>query len=157
VLIFFHIETGLVEPVPTWLSWLLVGGVFTHVLSNWKQFKGCFSRNTGLDIIGTSMLVTAVAVMPFLGEGDDGNKEKRTARSAVKALESSSLKILALVMKKAPEALEEQLAMKGLKNINRSMSIAEIAAGNGMENEDVLGGLISGNLPQHDASGDYKN
>jgi len=37
------------------------------------------------------------------------------------------------------------------------MSIAEIAAGNGMENEDVLGGLISGNLPQHDASGDYKN
>jgi len=26
------------------------------------------------------MLVTAVAVMPFLGEGDDGNKEKRTAR-----------------------------------------------------------------------------
>lgn len=143
VLIFFHIETGLVEPVHKWLSWLLVGGVAAHVLANWKAFGSYFSKNTALAIIGASTLLTALAVMPFLGEGEDEHLEKRAARSAMRALGSSSLETLTLVLKENPAALEAQLASKGLKNVAPSMSLAEIAAANGMETERVLAGLIA--------------
>ncbi|TCD47151.1 DUF4405 domain-containing protein [Chlorobium sp. N1] len=143
VLIFFDIETGLVEPVHKWLSWLLVGGVLAHVLANLKAFTHYFSKNTALAIIGASMLVTAVAVMPFIGENDGEHREKRAARASMRALESSSLETLALVMKKTPDELEAELALKGMKDFTTTMSIGEIAAGNGVEPETLLAGMFS--------------
>ncbi len=44
LLIFFDLELGIVEPVHKWLSWLLVTGVILHLISNWKQFTGYFSK-----------------------------------------------------------------------------------------------------------------
>ncbi|ABB24073.1 MAG: hypothetical protein A3K90_05825 [Pelodictyon luteolum] len=144
VLIFFHIETGLVEPVHKWLSWLLVGGVSVHLLANWKAFSLYFSKNSALAVFAAAMLVTALSVMPFFGDEEHEKTEKRTARSLVRALESSSLTTVALVVNDTPETLDMRLKRRGIKDTDPSMTVSAIADASGMEAGDVLAILVGG-------------
>ena len=109
LLIFFDIEIGLVEPVHKWLSWLLVGGVTLHVIANWKQLTGYFSKKPALIIIGAALVVTIASVMPIYGE-----REENPGKIAAYALASSSLEIVAQVVKTTPAVLVEQLGKKGI-------------------------------------------
>jgi hypothetical protein len=144
VLIFFHIETGLVEPVHKWLSWLLVGGVSFHLLANRKAFSGYFSKNSALAVFAAAMLVTAVSVMPSFSGEEHGKNEKRTARTLVRALESSSLTTVAQVIDDTPESLDLRLKRRGIENTDPSMKVSTIAEASGMEAGEVLAILIGG-------------
>ncbi|MEZ5476590.1 MAG: DUF4405 domain-containing protein [Thiolinea sp.] len=39
VLIFFHINIGLVKPAHEWLSWFMILGVAMHLVINWRALK----------------------------------------------------------------------------------------------------------------------
>ncbi len=138
LLIFFDLEIGLVEPVHKWLSWLLVGGVTLHVIANWKQLTGYFSKKPALIIIGAALVVTIASVMPIYGE-----REENPGKIAAYALASSSLEIVAQVVKTTPAVLVEQLGKKGIVVHDPSATVEQIANSNRKNPREVLGEILS--------------
>ncbi len=138
LLIFFDFEIGLVEPVHKWLSWLLVGGVTLHAMTNWKQLSGYFSKKPALGIIGAALLVTIVSVLPIFGE-----REENPGKIAAYALASSSLEIVAQVVKTTPEALVEQLGKKGIVVQDPAATVEQIASSNKKHPREVLGEILA--------------
>ena len=148
VLIFFDLEIGAIEPVHKWLSWLLLGGIALHMFLHWKSFTGYFSRRPALALIGTAVAVTGVSMLPIFGEEEEN--EKRNAKSAVHALESTTLATVAQVVKARPEELTLRLKSAGIQVTDPSRSITEIASSNGKESSDVLGVILEGGREQKD-------
>jgi len=138
LLIFFDLEIGLVEPVHKWLSWLLVSGVTLHVVSNWKQLTGYFSKKPALGIIGAALIVTIVSVLPIFGE-----REENPGKIAAYALASSSLETVAQVVKTTPAVLVEQLAKKGIVVHDSSATVEQIADSNKKHPKEVLGEILA--------------
>jgi hypothetical protein len=143
LLIFFDIELGMVEDVHKWLSWLLVGGVAAHVLSNWKQFTGYFSQKTGIALIGAALLITVVSLLPMFGESEEEKEKENPGKIAAQVLESSSLNTIALVVKSSPQVLVEKLGKSGIVVKDPALTIQEIALKNGKDGKDVLGSVLS--------------
>ena len=135
LLIFFDIEIGMVEPVHKWLSWLLLGSVFFHVLSNLKPFTRYFSQNAAI-------AVTILSLLPFFGNNDKEHDKENPGKIAVQVLESSSVKTIALVLKTTPQQLVERLGNNGIIVNNPSLTVREIAKYNGKIDKEVLGVLL---------------
>ncbi|MEI7934193.1 MAG: DUF4405 domain-containing protein [Chlorobiaceae bacterium] len=133
LLIFFDIEIGLVEPVHKWLSWLLVGGVTLHVVANWKQLTGYFSKKPALAIIATALIITIASVLPIFGE-----REENPGKIAAYALASSSLEVVAQVVKTTPGVLVEQLGKKGIVVRDPSATVEQIASSNRKHPRELL-------------------
>ncbi|WP_040433236.1 DUF4405 domain-containing protein [Chlorobium ferrooxidans] len=142
LLIFFDIEIGMVEDVHKWLSWLLVGGVLLHLLSNWKQFTGYFSKKPAIAIIATALLVTIASLLPLFGEDEKEGGKEQAGRNAAKALETSSLNTVALVLKTSPGLLIEKLVKNGIVVKNPALTIEEIARDNSKNENEVLASLL---------------
>ena len=143
LLIFFDIEMGLIEPVHKWLSWLLVSGVALHIISNWKQFTGYFSKKIGIGIISVSLLLTITALLPIFGEDENGGEKGNPGKIAAQALESSSLETVALVIKTTPQLLVAELEKKGIIVKNATVTIREIARNNGKNEKEILGTILA--------------
>ncbi len=138
LLIFFDFEIGLVEPVHKWLSWLLVSAVTLHVVANWKQLSGYFSKKPAIAIIGTALIVTIASVLPIFGE-----REENPGKIAAYALASSSLETVAQVIKTTPAALVEQLGKKGIVVPDPAATVEQIASSNRKHPKEVLGAILS--------------
>jgi hypothetical protein len=147
ILIFFDLEIGAIEPVHKWLSWLLLGGIAFHMLSHWKSFTGYFSRKPALAVIGLALAVTGGAMLPVFGEEEEG--EKRNAKAAVHALETTSLETVAQVVKIRPDELTLRLKSVGISVSNSAATITEIAGNNGKESEEVLGAIFGPGDREH--------
>ncbi|MEI6757296.1 MAG: DUF4405 domain-containing protein [Chlorobium sp.] len=143
LLIFFDIEIGMVEPVHKWLSWLLVSGILLHLISNWKQFTGYFSKRAGTAIIGAALLFTITSLLPVFGESEEEKEKENPGKNAAKLLESSSLETVALVVKSSPQSIAEQLGKNGIVVKNTSLTIREIAASNNKSERMVLGTILA--------------
>ena len=142
LLMFFHIEIGMVEPVHKWLSWLLVGSILVHILSNWKQFTVYLSQNAGRGVIGAAIAVTILSLLPLFGQNKKEHGKEHQGKIALQALESSSLETIALVVKTTPQNLAEQLGKSGIIVKDNSLTVKEIAKINGKLDKAVLAALL---------------
>ncbi len=154
LLIFFDMEIGAIEPVHKWLSWLLVTGVMLHLVSNWKQFTGYFSKKPALGIIGAALIVTVASLLPIFGEDEKEGGKEHTGKVATQLLESSSLETVALVTKTTPKLLVEQLEKNGIMVKNASLTIKEIAANNNKSENAVLGTVLGQSSGSQKTDGD---
>ena len=152
LLIFFHIEAGIVEPVHKWLSWLLVAGVLLHIVANWRQFSGYFSKKPALVIIGAALVVTAGSLFPVFG--DESKEKGHGGAAAAKVLQESSLETVALVLKTTPQQLDAKLQTQGIKVTNPSLTIREIAGQNAKKVNIVLDAVLAQSAGKPDRDGD---
>ncbi len=152
LLIFFDLELGIIEPVHKWLSWLLVTGVILHLVSNWKQFTGYFSKKPALGIIGAALIVTIASLLPVFGEKEEG--KERTGKVAAELLESSSLETVALVTKTTPKLLVEQLKKNGIIVNDQSLTIEQIASSNKKSKKALLGAILERTKSSETKDGD---
>ncbi|WP_369678998.1 DUF4405 domain-containing protein [Chloroherpeton thalassium] len=127
ILLFFHLEIGLVKTMHEWLSWLFVIGGLAHIAINWRAFTKYFSKPASVAIIAVTLAVGAMAFLP-VGEGGDGRKAK--IMKAVGALEQSPLTLIAQIEKTSPEALLQKLQANGIQVDDASLTIEAIAQSN---------------------------
>ena len=142
LLMFFHIEIGLVEPVHKWLSWLLMGSILAHAVSNWKHFTVYFSQKAGRGVIGVAAVVTILSLLPLSGQNKKEHGKEHQGKIALQALESSSLETIALVVKTTPQNLAGQLGKSGIIVKDNSLTVKEIAKINGKPDKAVLAALL---------------
>ncbi len=137
ILIFFHMEAGLIKPVHEWLSWALVAGGLLHTAVNWKSFKNWFSRKPAIAIISAGALIAIAAVtVPAKG----GHENPFMKISGVMA--ASSVETVAPVAHLTPDQAIDKLEKRGLRVDNPGQSLKEIATANGKKEIVVLKALF---------------
>lgn len=143
IVMFFHLNSGLVKLAHEWLGWLLVIGVIAHVAINWRPFVRYFCKPAGIAIM--AVLLT-LGVLSFFVGGPAGRQHP--LMGAFTALEQSSLQVVAQVAKSNPDALLANLRTKGLRVRNGEQTIREIASENGVRSMEILGNIL-GNPEPH--------
>jgi hypothetical protein len=138
ILMFFHLNIGLVKFAHEWLGWLLVVGAVAHVILNWKPFLAYFRKPSGIAITVTLFLL---GVLSFLPSG--GGRGRPPFGEAFRALERSSLSVLAPIAKSSPQSLVDQLKARGIRVQDSEQTITEVASQNSMPSMVILGYILA--------------
>jgi hypothetical protein len=138
LMLFFHLEAGLVKPVHEWLSWAFVAGALIHTAAHWKSFKSYFSRKTALAIISAGAIIVLAAVT-IPSRGGHGNPFMKISGT----LASAPLGTVAGIVHLTPEQAVEKLGKSGLKVADSSQTVKMIAADNGKKEIVVLEALFN--------------
>ena len=121
ILMFFHIDRGIIGGAHQWLSWLFLIGVVGHVTVNFRSFTNHLKSRWGR----TSLCVfTMVLVASFFTWG------VRTGGQLLAAIQnglvSAPLSTLAVMTHTPPEVLEQRLETHGIV-ARKEQTIRDIA------------------------------
>lgn len=125
IVIFFHLDTGLVKPAHEWLSWIMVLAVVPHVLLNMLPFKRYFKQKTGLWVMGISAVVLALS---FLSMGSSTAKDPGFA-PPIRALAKAPISVLAQVAGTSTDNVKATLQAAGFSVTSDQQSVADLAGG----------------------------
>lgn len=141
ILMFFHVELGLIKVAHEWLSWLMVIAVALHVTLNWKVFSRYFSQKPAVAIIGL-FAVLMVASMLIPAEERPGSPGGRGMQAA-QVLLNAPLDKLAGVTGNTLASLQATLQQQGLQLDATTGSLEEVARQNQRNPMEVLNGVIA--------------
>ncbi len=132
LLIFFHIEPGIVEPVHEWASWLIVSAALLHLLTHWKSFSGYFKRAGSLSLIVGGLAVAVLSLYPWVEEKENPRKK------AIESLEQASLADIAAIVRAPADVLTLRLEHNGIKVSDSADTLEEIAEKNKKDVESLF-------------------
>lgn len=144
ILMFFHLNTGLMKLAHEWLGWVMVVGAVAHVAVNWKAFLSYFRKPAGIAIIALLAVLGVVSAFPGAGGGMGG---QHPLMGPFTALEQSSLAVVAQVAKSSPEALLENLRARGWQVRDEEQTIREIASDNGVRSLEIMRCILTKQQP----------
>jgi len=82
ILMFFHIENGVIKNLHEWIGLLFVGVGIFHLVINWKSFLSCFkNRPAIISLCVVSVISLLIAVS---SENRDGSRHERQSNNAHK-------------------------------------------------------------------------
>lgn len=137
VLLFFHVNLGLVKVVHEWGSWFLVIGGALHVIGSRRAFAQYFSRPTAKAIMAAFALVIVASLLP-LGGSPGGHKKRLPPGVLSKALPKAPFTVVAGMAQHKPEELMKELGSQGIVVNNKEETIHEIAVRNNKQDVDIL-------------------
>ena len=142
ILIFFHLNIGLVRPAHEWLSWFMILGVGMHLLLNWRAFTNYFKKPIPLALIGLFTVLTIASLLP-LGSSNEGGSNPRVAMmKTMHLLEAAPVSVLADMQQMTPEALLEKMKEQGIQVDNAQQTLEAVATANGQEAAELLGKVL---------------
>lgn len=142
ILMFFHIEVGLIKVAHEWLSWLMVIAVGLHVTLNWKIFSRYFSQKPAVAIIGLfAVLMVASMLIPVDERRGPGGRGGPMA--ATQVLMNAPLDKLAGVTGNTLEDLQTKLQQQGLTVGATATSLGDVARQNAKNPVEVLNSVIA--------------
>ena len=133
ILMFFHVNIGLVHPAHEWLSWAMLAGVALHLSVNWRGFTRHFSQGTGRWVIALFAAMTIGALLPI-----GGGAPNASGGAVIHALHDSSVDTVARVAKRTPDEVLTSLRAAGLKADSPDQTIAALARDNQRDPMEVL-------------------
>lgn len=126
IVIFFHLDTGLVKPAHEWLSWIMVLAVVPHVLLNMLPFKRYFTQKTGRWVMGVSAVVLGLS---FFSLGGSGAAKDPGFAPPIRALAKAPITVLAQVAGTSTEDVKARLLAAGYTVTSDQQSVADLAGG----------------------------
>lgn len=133
VMIFFHLNFGLIKVAHEWFSWFLVLGGLFHVIGSWQSFVQYFAKPAGKTIITVFVLLIIASFLP-LGKQDKGGSPTRMSRALLQA----PFVAVALVAEHQPEELMRELRLNGIYIERKEETVQEIAVRNNKRGVDIL-------------------
>lgn len=143
ILMFFHIELGLIKVAHEWLSWLMVIAVGLHVFLNWKIFTRYFSQKPAVAIIGLFAVLMVASMLIPVDERRGPPGGRGGAMAASQVLMKAPLDKLAGVTGTTLESLQAKLQQQGLQLEVGATSLEAIAKQNQRNPLEVLNGVIT--------------
>ena len=133
ILMFFHLNIGLIKLAHEWLGWLLVIGGVAHLLVNWRAGLAYFRKPAGVTIMATVLLLGGLSLLPA------GGPPRRPPHMEVpRVLEQCSLNLVAQVAKRSAQSAMDELEVRGIRVRDAEQTISEIASDNGRRAIEVL-------------------
>ena len=121
VLLFFHMEPGLVKVAHTWMSWVFLGGVALHLAINSSGIKRCLGVRKGQWIIGLFGLILLLCFVPV-----GNNNSVPPFLPCIRALAQAPLTTVATVAQVSPEQLHKRLLQAGLTPQSDQQSVSDL-------------------------------
>ena len=144
ILMFFHVQLGIIKVAHEWLSWAMVIAVGLHVTLHWKTFNRYFTQKPAMAVIGL-FVVIMVASMLIPGKDEERRGPPGGQMQVTKVLIAAPLDKLAGVTGKTLEGLQAQLQQQGLKVDATMASLGDVAQQNQRNPVEVLNGVIGAN------------
>lgn len=144
IMMFFHIEAGIIKVAHEWLSWAMVIAVVLHVLLHWKSFSRYFSQKAAVSVIGLFAVITVTAM--FINGGDERRGPpggRPGSMAAAQVLMNAPLDKLAGITGSTLEGLQAKLQEQGLELTGATGSLADIAQKNQRNPTELLNQLIA--------------
>ncbi len=136
ILLFFHVNLGLVKMAHQWLSWVFVFGVVLHLGLNWVPLRNAVIKPVGALIVVAFVAITAISFMPLV------EQQESPVRKAMSVVMELPLQTLAQTCGKSDEELAAILASHNIKVVDQSMSIKTLARKNGQNPVEILQYLL---------------
>lgn len=133
ILMFFHINLGLVKVAHEWLSWVFVVAAICHAIVHWKLFLGYFRNRVALAFMVPVLVLGGLSLIPASGNGSRHPVVQVMAR-----LEHAPLESVARLVESDLSAVIQTLKASGITVETASQTVAEIAEKNGKRPMDVL-------------------
>ena len=135
LLMYFHVQIGLVKTAHEWLSIFMVGAVGLHLVVNWRVFERYFSQKVAVGIIGLFAILTVTAlVIPQQG-GPRGGAD----RQAVNLLLNLPLTKLAEISNKSADSIRTNLTQQGFTITDPNSTLRQIAEASKRNPMEALG------------------
>lgn len=135
LLMFFHVQIGLVKLAHEWLSLVMVSAVGLHIVINWRAFKRYFSQKAAIAIISLFALLTVTAMAIPQAGGLSGGAD----RQAVNLLLDLPLNTLATITHGNTDTLQAKLTQQGFTVTDPNASLRQIAAASQRNPMEALG------------------
>jgi predicted HTH domain antitoxin len=147
IMIFFHLNFGLIKVAHEWFSWFLVLGGLFHVIGSWESFGRYFSKPTGRAIMTIFVLLIITSFLPLghstLGDGHAAGQNRRMPPAILsRALPQASFATVANIAEHQPEELMKELESKGIVVKDKEETIREIAVRNNKQGADILNAIF---------------
>ncbi len=142
ILMFFHAAFGQMKLAHEWIGWLLVAAAVAHLVVNWKPFLAYLKKPAALLILGVFVVLGALSMTPTSGQS--GPPPYRVLGTA---MQSSSLEVVAQVVKKDVGSVTDQLTAHGIQVRDSEQTIEEIASENQVRGMAILAYILEGSGP----------
>jgi hypothetical protein len=141
ILLFFHVNIGLMKLAHEWLGWVFVVGAVAHLAVNWRPFVAYFRKPAGLAIMAVLLLAGVLSLLPA---GGGGPSPRQSFMAMSRALEQAPLSAVAQVAKRSPQSVQEDLESKGIQVRHGEQTISEIASDNEKHSMEILTHVFGG-------------
>lgn len=141
IMMFFHIELGIIKVAHEWLSWLMLLAVGLHVVVNWRAFSRYFSQKPAVAVIGVFALLL-LAAMLIQGDERRGPQGRGGPMQAAQVLLTAPLDKVADITGNTPNGLRAKLQEKGFAVDAAATSLDAIAKQNQRNPMEVLNGVM---------------
>ncbi len=139
ILIFFHLNIGLVKPAHEWLSWLFVLGAAGHVFFHWRACARHLAGPVGRIAAAGALLVLVVALLPL-----GASRRTPPAMRAADALLRTPVATVARVAKCSPEQVVHRLQAQGIEVASPEQTLEAIARENDAQPLEILNAVLEG-------------
>jgi hypothetical protein len=121
ILMFFHIDRGIISGAHEWLSWLFLIGVAGHVIANFRSFTNCLKSGWGRTSVSFFGIVFVASFFTW------GARTGGQFLAAIQnGLVSVPLTTLAAMTHTKPDVLEQRLVAHGIV-ARKDQTIRDIA------------------------------
>lgn len=140
LLMFFHLNFGLIKVAHEWLSVLFVIGALAHIVLNWKPLLAYLRKPLGVTIVAVFLVLGAVSFVPLGGVGGG----RPPIGAMVQAMQRCPLNVAARLAGKPEAALIEQLEAAGVHVGGSDQTLEQIASANNVSPFVVMGQVFQG-------------
>jgi protein-S-isoprenylcysteine O-methyltransferase Ste14 len=142
VMLFFHLEEGLVKGVHEWLGMAFILVMLAHLALNWRTFKQHFTKPAAW--LGAAA-VSAITVMFLIASLS--MPHENPMRSVIHSIETVAVSDLAPVFKLTPSQMATRLNQAGAKIETGRETLQELAGKSGVEPRSLIAALTSSTGP----------
>ena len=124
VMLFYHLQSGLVKSMHEWLGLLFVAAIVLHVLNHWMPVSRYLKNRQALGIIAVVVITAAGWIIT------NGTTEENPAKRLFAKAQQAPLSAIAGLQSEPVEHIVGRLQMAGITVISEQQSVADIATKN---------------------------
>ena len=141
VMLFYHLQSGLVKGMHEWLGLLFVAAIVLHVLNHWMPVSRYLKNKQALAII-TLVIITAAGWIIT-----NGTTEEHPAKRLFAKAQQAPLSAIAGLQSEPVEEIVGRLQMAGITVVSEQQTLADIATKNS-RNPMELFSIVLADKPQ---------
>lgn len=127
MLMFFHLNTGLMKGLHEWAGLVMVVGGVAHLMLNWRPFTTYFKRPLAGTIMGLGAIALGASFVPV---GASVSPEA-SLRSVMGAVAQAPVSVLAELSHQTPDAVIADLAAAGYAGATAESTLSGLTGGDG--------------------------
>ncbi|MBK5946103.1 hypothetical protein CCR83_06475 [Rhodobacter veldkampii DSM 11550] len=136
VLMFFHLNTGLMKGIHEWAGLVMVAGGIAHLILNWRPFMAYLRRPLARAIMALGVVALGLSFLPIAPKGMGPGPEMRALAGVAGKLR---VEVLAELSGQTPEVLVARLAAGGVTDVTPQQTLADLAGGDAARQRMILG------------------